>query len=205
MSHVILNGAPYTATTDAGSWGDLLEAIDRDTAATGAIVGAVRFDGVDEPGFREPAILVRPLESDLIVEIDTEAPGALLGRILDEGVDSLPALEQAARALADDFRGTDMMQASRGLTQLADSLINLVTLIAASMAAAGAPLETLTLDGKSVGGHLLALDAALAPLLEAHAAGDYITVADGLEYDVAPTIAPLADVIEALRLASAAN
>jgi hypothetical protein len=205
MSHVILNGAPYGGIEHAASWGDLLDAIDRDTAATGAIVGTVRFDGVDEPGFREPAILIRPLESDLIVEVETEAPAALLGRILDEGVESLPALEQSARALADAFRGPDVMQASRGLVQLAESLINLVTLIAASTAAAGARLDALTLDGQPVGAFLTALDTAIGPLLEAHAASDYITVADALEYDVAPAIPQLRDVIEALREAVVAN
>jgi hypothetical protein len=204
MSHVILNGAPYTAA-EAACWGDLLDAIDRETAASGAIVGAVRFDGVDEPGFREPAVLVRALETDLIVEIETETPGALLERILDEGASSLPALEQSARLLADGFRGRDTAAASRDLVQLAESLMNLVALVAASAAAVDVRIEALALEGQPVGPVLSDLDAALGPLLEAHAASDFITVADVLEYDVAPAIPRLGDVIEALRLTAPAN
>jgi hypothetical protein len=113
MSHVILNGAPYTANPALGSWGDLLDEVDREIAASGTIVGSVRFDGVDEPGFREPAILIRPLE-------------------------------------------------------------------------------------------IANLDTALGPMLEAQAARDYITVADSLEFDVAPAIGPLASVIDAVRDATAA-
>jgi hypothetical protein len=197
--HVMLNGAPYAAAPDVQSWGDLLEVVDRETASTGTIVGVVRFDGVDEPGFREPAVLIRPLESDLIVEIETEVPSALLFRILDEGAASLPELELAAHELAGLFRGVEIDRASQGLAQLAESLMNLVTLVAASTAAAGARLNTLALDGEPVGPSLAAMDVAIGPLLEAHAARDYITVADLLEYDVAPAIPRMADVINALR------
>ena len=199
MSHVILNGHPFEPAGDVMSWEALLGVVDEQASGTGHIVSSVRFDGVDEPGFREPAILIRRLDTDLIVEIETEPPTALLGRILDEGAASLPALEQSSVALAQAFRGTEVDQAARGLGQLAESLMNLVALIAAATAAAGTRLDTLMLDGESVGTTLVALDAAIGPLLEAHAAGDYITVADTLEYDVAPVIPRLLDVIDALR------
>jgi hypothetical protein len=205
MSHVILNGAPYTIDPALGSWGDLLDDVDRNIAASGTIVGSVRFDGVDEPGFREPAILIRPLETDLIVEIDTESPAALLGRVLDEAAVSLPALEQSALVVADGFRAADVTSASQGLVQLAESLMNLVALVAAAAAAAGIPVATLTLDGEPVGAALANLDAALSPMLEAQAARDYITVADALEFDGAPAIRPLAWVIEAVRQTPAAD
>jgi hypothetical protein len=203
MSHVILNGAPYTANPALGSWGDLLDEVDREIAASGTIVGSVRFDGVDEPGFREPAILIRPLETDLIVEIDTEAPGALLGRVLDEAAASLPALERSTLVIAEGFRAADVTPASQGLVQLAESLMNLVALVAAASAAAGIPVATLAVNGEPVGTALANLDTALGPMLEAQAARDYITVADCLEFDVAPAIGPLASVIDAVRDATA--
>ena len=204
MSHVILNGAPYAANPALGSWGDLLDEVDRDIATSGTIVGSVRFDGVDEPGFREPAILIRPLETDLIVEIDTESPGALLGRVLDEAAASLPALEQSTLTIAEGFRAADVTPASQGLVQLAESLMNLVALVAAASAAAGIPVGHLSLNGESVGGALTDLDAALGPMLEAQAARDYITVADVLEFEVGPSIRPLGSVIDALREATVA-
>lgn len=199
MSHVILNGQPFDPAADVMSWEALLGAVDQRAGVAGHIVSSVRFDGVDEPGFREPAILVRRLDTDLIVEIETEPPAALLGRILDEGAASLPALEQSAVTLAQAFRGIEVANAARGLCQLSESLMNLVTLVAAAATAAGARIDTLTHSGEAVGQALVALDDAVGPLLEAHAAGDYITVADTLEYDVAPAIPRLLDVIEALR------
>ena len=46
---------------------------------------------------------------------------------------------------------------------------------------------------------LRALDAQLTPLLEAQAAGDWITVADILEYDVAPLMPRFDAVLDSLR------
>jgi hypothetical protein len=88
--------------------------------------------------------------------------------------------------------------------QLAESLLSLVALLAASAAAAGTSLDALTLNGQKVGPALVALDLALSPLLEAQAAGDWITVADILEYEIATSIPPMNDVFEALRETSGA-
>ena len=93
-----------------------------------------------------------------------------------------------------------MTAASQGLVQLAESLIE------PRGAARGVcrgrrarTLDALTLDGQPVGARSRALDTALGPLLDAQAAGDWITVADILEYEVAPSIPPLRDVFDALR------
>jgi hypothetical protein len=46
---------------------------------------------------------------------------------------------------------------------------------------------------------LRALDAQLAPLLEAQRGGDWITVADILEYDLAPLMPRFDAIFDALR------
>jgi hypothetical protein len=46
---------------------------------------------------------------------------------------------------------------------------------------------------------LRALDAQLTPLLEGQQAGDWITVADVLEYDIAPLMPRFDAVIDSLR------
>jgi len=189
MPSVLLNGQPVTGTT-ATTWGALLELVDARVAPTGEIVATVRFDGVDEPGFREEAVIVRQLASDTIVEIETESPQSLLARTLDEGAASLPEIEQAARELAAGFRGANVEGPARGLGQLAESLMNLLALVGATASAASVALDDLRVDGESVSPTLLALDTALAPLL------------DILEYDVAPAIPRLQGVLFALRTAA---
>lgn len=199
MATVLVNGTAFVPTTPVPSWGPLLDAVDRHIEPSGEIVAAVRFDGVDEPGFRDAAVLGLVLGSELIVEIDTMPPAALLAGVLDEASRSLPALSASAVALAAALRGASVEPATRSLGQLAESLANLVQLVAASAAARGLGLETLrTTDGPALP-ILRALDAYLAPLVEAQRAGDWITVADILEYDIAPLMPRFEAVVDALR------
>ena len=194
-----LNGTAFVPPTPAPSWGPLLDAVDRHVEPSGEIVAAVRFDGVDEPGFRDTAVLGLVLGSELIVEIDTMSPGALLAGVLDEASRSLPALAASACALAAAFRGAQVDGAARGLGQLAESLSNLVQLVAAAAAARALPLDSLvTAQGPAVP-ILRALDGHLTPILDAQRAGDWITVADILEYDIAPLMPRFEAVIDALR------
>jgi hypothetical protein len=199
MATVLLNGSAFVPPTSAPSWGPLLAAVDDHVAPTGEIVAAVRFDGVDEPGFREAAVLGLVLGHELIVEIDTLQPRELLGRVLDEASASLLVLGPSCTELASVLRGVQVDAAARGLGQLAQSLANLVQLVAVSAAARGVALETLqTADGPAMP-VLRALDAQLTPLLEAQHAGDWITVADVLEYDIAPIVPRFHAILDALR------
>jgi hypothetical protein len=202
MPTVFLNGQPLTGS-EAATWGALLDVVDARTAPTGEIVAGVRFDGVDEPGFREEAVLVRCLGSDTIVEIETQTPQALLGGVLEEASSSLGAIEQACRDLAGGFRGIDVEGPARGLGQLAESLMNLVTLVSAAAEAAHVKLDELSVDGQPVAPTIKAIDTALEPLLEASRERDWVTVADILEHDLAPALPRLAPVIAALHEAIA--
>jgi hypothetical protein len=199
VATVLLNGTAFVPVTPAPSWGPLLDAVDRHVAPSGEIVAAVRFDGVDEPGFRDDAVLGLVLGSELIVEIETLHPNDLLGNVLDEASRSLPAVAASACELAGVLRGADVAGAARGIGQLADTIANLVQLVAAAATARGVALETLvTREGPAMP-LLRALDALLTPLLEAQAGGDWITVADILEYDVAPLMPRFDAVLDSLR------
>ena len=199
MATVLLNGTAFVSTTPAPSWGPLLDAVDRHVAPTGEIVAAVRFDGVDEPSFRDDAVLGLVLGSELIVEIDTLHPNDLLGEILNEASRSLPAVAASARELAGVLRGANVDSAARGIGQLADAIGKLVQLVVAAATARGVAIETLeTREGPAMP-LLRALDAQLTPLLDAQRAGDWITNADVLEYDIAPLMPRFEAVIDSLR------
>jgi hypothetical protein len=199
VATVLLNGTAFVSTTPAPSWGPLLDAVDRHVAPTGEIVAAVRFDGVDEPSFRDDAVLGLVLGSELIVEIDTLHPNDLLGEILNEASRSLPAVAASARELAGVLRGANVDSAARGIGQLADAIGKLVQLVVAAATARGVAIETLeTREGPAMP-LLRALDAQLTPLLDAQRAGDWITIADVLEYDIAPLMPRFEAVIDSLR------
>ena len=200
MATVLLNGTAFVPPTPVPSWGPLLDAVDQHVAPSGEIVATVRFDGVDEPGFRDDAVLGLVLGSELIVEIETLHPNDLLGEVLDEASRSLPAVAASARELADVLRGAQVDAAARGIGQLAET--------DRQPGAAGrrrpprrarVALDTLqTREGPAMP-LLRTLDAQLTPLLEAQRAGDWITVADILEYDIAPLMPRFDAVIDSLR------
>jgi hypothetical protein len=199
VATVLLNGTAFVPTTPAPSWGPLLDAVDRHVEPTGQIVAAVRFDGVDEPGFRDAALLGLILGTEVIVEIDTLHPDDLLGGVLDEASRSLPALAGSALELAAALRGAHVDQAARTLGQLGESIASLVQLVVAAATARGLSLETLETREGAAMPQLRAFDALLAPLLEAQRGGDWITVADILEYDLAPQMARFDAILDALR------
>jgi hypothetical protein len=199
VATVLLNGTNFVPVTPAPSWGPLLDAVDRHVAPSGEIVAAVRFDGVDEPGFRDDAVLGLVLGSELIVEIETQHPNDLLGSVLDEASRSLPAVAASACELAGVLRGAQVDAAARGIGQLAETIANLVQLVVAAATARGIALDALeTREGPAMP-LLRALDAQLTPLLEGQQAGDWITVADVLEYDIAPLMPRFEAVIDSLR------
>lgn len=199
VATVLLNGTAFVPATPAPNWGPLLDAVDRHVAPSGEIVAAVRFDGVDEPGFRDDAVLGLVLGSELIVEIETLHPTDLLGNVLDEASRSLPAVAASAIALAGVLRGAQVDSAARGIGQLAETIGNLVQLVVAAASARGLALETLTTKDGPAMPLLRALDAQLPPLLEAQQAGDWITVADILEYDIAPLMPRFDPLLDSLR------
>ena len=199
VATVLLNGTAFVPAAPAPNWGPLLAAVDRHVAPSGEIVAAVRFDGVDEPGFRDDAVLGLVLGSELIVEIDTLRPDDLLGNVLDEASRSLPAVAASAIELAGVLRGAQVDAAARGIGQLAETIGNLVQLVVAAASARGLALESLTTSDGPAMPLLRALDAQLPPLLEAQQAGDWITVADILEYDIAPLMPRFDTVLDSLR------
>jgi hypothetical protein len=199
VATVLLNGTAFVPATPAPSWGPLLAAVDRHVEPTGEIVAAVRFDGVDEPGFRDAAVLDLVLGTEVIVEIETQRPDDLLGGVLDEASRSLPALAASSLGLAAALRGAQVDGAARSLGQLGESIASLVQLSVAAATARGLALDTLeTREGPAMP-LLRALDAQLAPLLEAQRGGDWITVADILEYDLAPLMPRFDAIFDALR------
>ena len=199
MATVLLNGTAFVPATPVPAWGPLLDAVDHHVAPSGEIVAAVRFDGVDEPGFRDDAVLGLVLGHELIVEIDTLHPNDLLGDVLDEASRSLPAVAASARELANVLARRPGRR--RGARHRAARRIDLQPGAAGRRVRdrARVALDMLqTREGPAMP-LLRTLDAQLMPLLEAQRAGDWITVADILEYDIAPLMPRFDAVLDSLR------
>lgn len=189
MPRLLVDGAALDLTAE--TWGQALDVIDRQLADRGHIVTDVRFDGIDEPAFREPRVVEQALGDYATVEVQSGTPDSLMQRCLADAADSIEPLCQAASAIGEDFRGFDIGAASAGLVELADGMSTLIAIAGAANIAARS--SDAAGGGRAEAAHPIGLLAEeltgfIDALLEAQQAQDWITVADILQYDVEPAL-----------------
>lgn len=206
MPNVFLNGSPCTFDPTPATWNDLLASLDRQFESDGRAISGVRFDGIDEPAFRDPALLARALSPSLMIEIDAESQSALVVRALNEAALSIPEISNACIELAAGYRLVDVSQANAQLGVLAEALSNLMALVwSASQVLRVDLLAAPAPEGGMPSAQVMPkLDEALKAVIEAHAGQDWITLADSLEYDVAPLVARLTGLVDYLESAATA-
>jgi hypothetical protein len=181
MPTVLLDGERYAC--EASTWGELLTGIDQHAESRAAIVVEVRFDGIEEPAFREPAALDHRLDDFATVEVTTGPPESLLDRCIGEAVGAIGVLCAAATSVGEQYRMYDVDEANRGLVELADGL---GTLVAIAGAATIATKDDTATEGRreALNGLAAELSGYFESLVSAQEAQDWITVADILQYDV---------------------
>jgi enamine deaminase RidA (YjgF/YER057c/UK114 family) len=198
MPRVMLNGQDYVVQPTPLNWSELLTSLDRDLEPRGFLVTAIRLDGVDQPGFRDEGRLAGTLGRDAVIEVDASTPEDLLEDGLREAARSVTQLRQAAIALAAGYRQTDVTEANTHLATFADTLANLMALVAAAGQAMQVRLDDIRVDEMPASAVIRHLNNTIEALLEAHAARDWVTLADVLEHDLAPLMPSLGAVIDAL-------
>ncbi|MEW6322990.1 MAG: hypothetical protein AB1635_18125 [Acidobacteriota bacterium] len=206
MAKIVVNDVERGAADRPQTWGDLLSELDAQLAPDGQIVTAARFDGVDEPSFRDDALTRRMLAEWAVVEITSEAPRDLLSSCLADVEGNLASMREAVLKLGDVFRGPRLGVANDGLAHVAEDLRALVSLTEMLSGPLGVELHALKTQGQTVDGHLYELGRLLEQLVEAQQGGDWLTVADILEFDLEPALANWQAIFSTLRshLAAAA-
>jgi hypothetical protein len=199
MQRVLLNGVEESTIGACNRWGELLDRLDRSAAGDGKVLTAVRFDGVDQPSFRDPESAGRPLNTLLVVEAEAVSPDSLLDDSVSEAVAAANALAAGAERVGEAFRGFDVSCANRDLQDLAQGIGTLVAIANALARAVGVGLGAVGQPGRTAADMLETLSSQTDELIKARESGDWITVADIIEYDLAPLLHEWPAVFEALR------
>jgi hypothetical protein len=199
MQRILLNGVEEPAVRACNHWGELLERLDRSASGEGKVLTAVRFNGVDQPSFREPACAGRPLNGLLVVEAESMSPAVLFDNSVCEAVAAARSLAAGAERVGEAFRGFDVSRANQDLQELAQGIGTLVAIARALSQAVGVPLEGVASDGGSAADLVESLSCHTDELIKARESGDWVTVADIIEYDLAPRLHQWPDVFETLR------
>ena len=203
MAECLVNDIPETFDFRPNTWGELLDGLDRRLGAARRVVTAVRFDGVDQPSFRQPALAGLALAGVGRVEVEAEDAVALLRAAVDAASDSLPDLVAGVSQTAVALR-SDAADAHAQLGSLVTALQSLMTLTVAAGTAADLSFGADPGADAAVTGACARIETALSTLVERQTAGDRRAVADALDHDLAPAVAGWTDVLTPIRMRAAA-
>lgn len=197
MAQCLVNERPTVLDFRPETWGELLRGLDRTLGAERRVVTAVRFDGVDQPSFREPAVALAALSGIARIDVDAEDATALVAAALDAAADSVPALVRGTADTAAALRA-DAAAGSADLAALFTALHSLVALTHAAAYAARVSLGGRDVDA-GVHAACRGIEAALERVVQHQISGDATRVADALESDLAPAVASWNDVLAPIR------
>jgi hypothetical protein len=201
MTRLVLNDAEQSVENVPLYWGELLKGLDEHANERGEVVTAVRFDGVDEPTFRQPALVGRPLGEVRTIELETATPADLLDDALVQGAAAAGTLAAAAGDIGSAFRGTDLGEANQRIVELAEGIRSLIWILGTAATARAVSLDDMECNGRALSTQLAQLTVQLASIVEAQRSEDWLTVADILEYDFQPALQAWQPVFDALRAA----
>jgi hypothetical protein len=199
MQRIVVNGVQDPTAIVPKHWGELLDHLDRVAGAGGTVLTAVRFDGVEQPSFRDPEAASRRLDGVSLVEAEAVSPATLLDDSVREATAAATALAAGAERVGEAFRGFDVSRANQDLQELAQGIGTLVAIAQALSQAVGVSLDTVGCAGQTAGQMVNTLTRQTDELIGARESGDWITVADIIEYDLAPLLHQWPGVFEALR------
>jgi hypothetical protein len=202
MPRLIVNSEEQMPAEWPESWGPLLSRLEQEAVSRGEVVTEVRFDGVDEPTFWQPAQVDRPLLDVALVEVMTAPQGGLLDDALVQGAVAAGTLAAAAIETGEAFRGTNPATANQQLADLCDGVRSLIALSSAAATAVGVRLDEQDWNGRSGSKQMADLGRQLESIIEAQQSQDWLTVADILEYDFHPALNAWRPVFETLRTAA---
>jgi hypothetical protein len=202
MLRLLLDGVEQTPTLVGRGWPDILNELDRRCHDQGRLLASVRFDGVDQPSFREQPVTADELRDFAVVEAESISPREAVDEALDDATEGLRAIIDAAGHLGPAFRGFDVAEANRELGDLARGLGTLVAIVQAVSEATGTSLDRIACSGTTAAEMIDELTKHADAVIAAQTAGDWITVADAIEYDVFPALQRWPELFEYFRVAT---
>jgi hypothetical protein len=184
---VIVDGSSFTAEEAPGDVMGVLAAISVSLQQRGRAILSVKADGRElKPAQMVDVLSGKPTDAIGTLEIVSEQTATLVADSIGELESVMPDLAKACHELAAVFQGTDPKSGYEPFQELAGIWAHVKErqeLIANTL---GFALDTLTLEGKSLGTLHTELNGFLAEAAGALESGDLILLGDLLEYELAP-------------------
>ncbi len=179
-----LDGSTQAADSPHERWRELLDSLEHGEGPARRVVTAVRFAGVDEPSFREPVVLDRPLGGLGVIDVETCTVDELFLRSARAAYASIAPLKSAAVRIGDGLMAGAGATATRDLPALVRSVQTLAT-ITAGLAGAHACAEPHRSDLDAL---VLRICRVVDGVVTSQASARWAVVADVLDRELVPTL-----------------
>lgn len=188
MPTLTLDGEPAGLEGQPQTLGDLLACVDEHCARSGRIVTGLRLDGVDEPAFREPDVLVRGVDGLHAIAIESGTRTELVRRCLVEAGEALDQLADAADHVARRLRAGEIGAGNADLVVIAEGITTVLTITGAASLGLGIDIGTLESPRGTLAGVAGRTSTALAEIISAQAAAEWTEVARRLDTELGPEL-----------------
>jgi hypothetical protein len=202
---VTIDGKPDPASGAVGpgeSFGAVFGRVTASIEAGGRTVTSIEVDG--QPLTEELAERVRsqPAEKVRALSITTADLAAVSADLLGEIDASLRRLENAGANLARRFQAGAVDEALKDLPAFIEAWNVIVQGLAHVARLSGARLETMTIGDRTAADAIAGMVTVVKAWVDAFRHKDYVTVGDGLEYDLPEQIKAMRAVSEVLAAAA---
>jgi hypothetical protein len=185
VPQIQVDGELFTCPSPAKTFEDVLGVVEPALGARARIVTAVRFNGVEEPAFRESEVRGRTLGDDEHIEFGSARPVDIAVAALHDAARLIPAMSAAAAQLALQLRSEEAPDSAAGLGPLAEGLALLLALVqTAEDWATGAGVA----HAPWLAAEVETISEAIDVMQAAQRAEDWVTVADALRFDLCPAL-----------------
>ena len=198
---VIVDGIPgYSPAKPVDDVMGMISDVSETLQSRGRAILSVLADGQElQPARLVEVLSGKPLTAIAKLEINSELTTKLVAESLAELEAVLPDLAKACHELAAIFQGTDPQSGYVPFQQLAEIWAHVKTredLIARTL---GINLDTLVIDGKTLGALHAELNEFLSEAAGAIESGDLVLLGDLLEYELAPRAETEIKIVALLR------
>ncbi len=201
MTRYFINDREIEAPLDVSSLGRILKQVESSHLPPNTVVRTVHIDGspvLPQNNTGNPLLAPEEIEKSEKIEIFTGTLDEIASDSVAEALAYLSRIEDATPSLAESFRFSPNPEAFEGLRQLCEGFYWLNILMEKLGASFHVNLQALMVRGVPVPEHHRKFISILRQLIEAQKSGDFVLIADMLEYEILPLVPVWREMLETI-------
>jgi hypothetical protein len=191
MTKFFINDREIAAPPDVSSLGEILKQVEAIHLLPNTVVRKIQIDGLPllpQGACESPSELLEPIVKREKVEIFTGTLAEIATDSIEQAFSYLNRIEAATPSLSESFRSSPNAEAFDSLRQLCEGFYWLNLLVDKLEANFQIQLEKEMIRGVPAAEHHQKFISVLKQLIESQEGGDFVLIADLLEYEFLPMV-----------------